>query len=113
MAEIESTNDLRKNFPNEFFTNVIVSLDAAFDYFLQVTTLTILHNYVDLKIWLVYNSVIIAHDVGVLQFPQNIDLRDNLLFFLFIHLAVVQFLPDKHFSIRLSFYLADNAKAAY
>ena len=66
MAEIESTNDLRKNFPNEFFTDEIVCLYAAFDYLLQVATLTILHNDVNLKIWLVYDSVIIAHDVRVL-----------------------------------------------
>jgi hypothetical protein len=113
VAEIESTHDLRKNFPNELLANIIISLDAAFDYLLQVTTLAILHYYVYLKVALVHYSVIIAHDVWVLQFPQNIDFRDNLLFFLFVHLSVVQFFPYKHLAIRLAFNFAYNAKTTY
>lgn len=66
MAEIESTDNLCINLPNEFLANVIVCLDTTFDYLLQVTALAILHNYVNLKVALVHYSVVIAHDVGML-----------------------------------------------
>lgn len=73
VAEIKSTDNLRKNLPYEFFTYEVFGLNTTTDNFLEVAALAVLHNDEDLKVALVHNAVVIANDVWVAQFPQNVD----------------------------------------
>lgn len=89
MTEIKSRNNLRKNLPNEFFTDEVVRLNTSLNNLLKIATLTVLHNDIDFEVAFVYYSVIVADYVRMLKFSQNIDFRNNLLLFFFIHFSVI------------------------
>ncbi len=73
VTEVKSAHNLRKNLPNEIFADEIISLNAPFDDFLQITTLAVLHYDIDLEILLVDNSVVVPHNIWVSELPQNVD----------------------------------------
>ena len=57
--------------------------------------------------------VVVADDVRMTKFSEDVDFSDKLLFFFFRHAAVVEFFPDKSAAIRLSANFADDTKRAF
>ena len=78
----------------------------------EISTLTILHDDVDLLLPFVYDSVVVLHNVRVRQVPQDVNLGDQLLLFLFAHFSVVKLFPDKGFVIAFSPDLANFPKGS-
>lgn len=110
---MQPTYNLRENLPNKFLRYLLILLDTVLNYLLQITAATVLHNYVDDRIFLDDEVLMVLHDVLVLQLAQNIDFRYDLLFFLLIHLAVVHFFPHHDLTVALSPYFTDLTKTAY
>lgn len=106
VAEIKSAHNLRKNLPNKVLADEVIVLQTLADYLLQITTLAKLHDDVYLHVSFVNDAVIVAYYVWVPQFPQNIDLRHNLLLFLFVHFSIVELFPYKQLSVGLTFDFA-------
>ena len=99
VTEVQALDHLGKYFPYELFTESIILTLALSDHFLEVSLPAILHNDVNLQICLVYDAVVVHDDVGVVQVPQNVDLRHYLLLLLVTHLTIVQFFPYEHFAV--------------
>ena len=80
------------------------------DNLLKISTLTKFHHYVDSELLLVYRSVIVLHDIRVLQFAQNVHFRHNLLLLLLVHLPIVELLPNHYTAINFAPYFGDSAE---
>jgi len=89
VAEVESGDDLGEDFPDELLLDMLLIAEAAFDNLLEVTTLAVLHDYVNFEVSLVDTAVVKAHDIGVLKVTQDVDLRYDLLLLFIVHFAVV------------------------
>jgi hypothetical protein len=64
--------------------------------------LTVLHYNVNFEGLLVNISIVIPHNVRVLQLTEDVDLSHNLLLLLLVHASVVEFLPDHDSSIMFA-----------
>ena len=95
VAEIKSAYNLRENFPNKFFAYKVVTLKALANNFLEVSALTILHDYENLHISFINDAVVVANNVWVPQLSQNVHFRNNLLLFFLVHFSIVEFFPHK------------------
>ena len=68
--------------------------DASGDEAGEVTAFTVLHNDVQCGVGPVNDTVIISHNVWMLQFTQEIDFGHQHLLLALSHCAVVQLLPN-------------------
>jgi hypothetical protein len=89
MTHVEARHYLRKNAPDEFLRKVLTLFQTLTDYFLEVASLTVLHNNVNFKLLLINRAVIIPHYVRMLQLTQDVDLCHDLLLLFLIHFAIV------------------------
>ena len=87
-------SDLSKYLPYEGLRHEFILSLLLLYQLSKVSLLAVLHDNVDFHLFFVNDSVIVPHDVGVSKFPQNIDFRDELLFFFFRHFPVVEFFPN-------------------
>ena len=110
VAKMKSGDHLSEDFPDELLLDVIVSLCAALDNLLEISTLAVFHYYVNLEFLLHNIPLIVPDNARVLQLTQDVDLRDNLLLLLLIHLAIVELLPDQDSAIALPSNLAHFSK---
>ena len=111
VAMVQCRNSLCEHFPNEVLADVVLGLSAPPDELLEVAAIAVLHYDEDLGSLLVYYSIVILHYVRVAQLAQNIDFRNNLLFFLFTHDSVIELLPNEHFAVRNSPHFLHFAEA--
>ena len=112
MAKIQSRHYLGEDSPDDLLLDEFFVADASLDDLLEVTLFAVLHYDVQLEILLVDATIVIANDVWVLQIAQDVDFRNNLLFFLVAHLAVVEFFLNEHTAVGHSAHLADTAKTS-
>jgi hypothetical protein len=89
---------------------VVLGLATSSDQLLQVSSIAVLHDYENLSLLFVNNSVVVSDNMVVTELPQNVYLADNLLFFFFTHLAVVELLPNQDPSVRYALDFLDLAK---
>ena len=54
---------------------------------------------------LVNHSIVVASDIGVAEFAQNVDLRDEELFFALTHRPIVNLFPDEELVVGRSPHL--------
>ena len=94
MAEEQTSNYLREYFPDKLLGDLIVGPYASLDDLLQVSTLTVLHDNIQLEVLFVDDSLKVADDAWVLQLFKDVYLSHNLLLLFFIHLAIVELLPN-------------------
>lgn len=92
---------------------MLLIFNAPFYNLLQIATGTVLHYYVDYLVLFINEAVVVLNDVLVGQFPQNIYFRYYLSFFLFVHLAVVKFLPNEDLAITFAFNFTNSSKTTY
>lgn len=55
---------------------------------------------------------VVLDDVGMVEFSEDVDFRDELLFLPFAHVAVVDFLTGVHFGVGVPFDFMDKSKGA-
>ena len=112
VADVQGRDGLRKHFPDELLGEAAVALTAGLDRSLQVAAVAVLHDDVDICGGLVDESPVVLDDVLVLQPAEDVDLRDDLLLLLLVHLAVVQLLPDEGLAVADAPDLLHAAEAA-
>lgn len=65
---------LCQEFPNDVLSYVILGLPSLSDNLLEISTLAVLHDDVNLSIRFVNDAIIVLDDVRMVQFSQNVDL---------------------------------------
>jgi len=101
VAVIEPLRDLCQYLPNDVLGDVLLLLATPPDDLSKVTLLAVLHDYVDPLILLVNDPVIVADNVWVAKFSEDVHFRDNLLLLFLTHGAKVELLPDHDLSVAL------------
>ena len=112
VAVVEGGDRLGQDFPDEVLANGVLRLAAAPDELLEVAAVTELHDDVDFGSLLVDYAVVVLHDVRVVQLPQDVHFRHDLLLLLLAHDSVVELLPHEHFLITGSAHFLNFAKGA-
>ena len=113
MAVVKGADRLSEHFPNEVFSNVILWLSAPTNQLLKVSTITMFHNDKDFGLLLIYYSIIVFHNIRVIQFSEYIDFRYNLLLFFFCHDTIIHLFPHKVFIITNSIDFLYFAETSY
>lgn len=70
--------------------------DTAVDEAGQISTLAVLHDYVQPGVCAIDYAVIISDYVWVLELSQEVHLRHQHLLLALLHGAIVQFLPHQN-----------------
>lgn len=112
VAMVQRRNRLRQHLPDEVLAYVVLRLPAPPYELLQISTITKLHDDEYFGFAFIYEPIIIFYNIGMTQFSQNIDLRDNLLLFFFTHNAVIHLLPNQNAPVRNTSDFLDFAKGA-
>ena len=112
MAGIEGTCYLSDCLPYLLFRDVFLLFLEPFDQLCHIAPLAVLHHDVDLGLLFIDYAIVIADNIRMMKFTEDVDLADQLLLFLFIHLAIVEFLPDEDAAIGLSTNLTDHTERA-
>lgn len=89
MAILKSTNNLCKYFPNKILVYRVTLLYTAPNYLLKISSLAVLHYYVNFQVLLVNEAVVVLHDVRVLKFAQNVNFCHYLRLFFLVHLPII------------------------
>ena len=113
MAKVKTGGDLSEHLPNEFLLDMLLCLQTALDNLTEVSTLTILHHYVEFQTSLVDASIVKLNNVRVLQISQYVDLGYYLLLLFLVHLAVVELFPDENTSVARPSHFTYKSKTAY
>ena len=109
----ESQDYLHKHFPNKIFSNVLVILSALLDQLRQVPTCTVLHYDIQSRVSLVYDLVIVPHNILVLKLSEYVDLSDHLLLLFFLHGSIIDLLPHHLLACLLVLHQTYFTKATY
>lgn len=112
MAVVEGGDRLGQDFPDKVLADGVLRLPTAPDELLEVAAVAELHDDVDFGSLLVDYAVVVLHDVRVVQLPQDVHFRHDLLLLLLAHDSVVELLPHEHFLIAGSAHFLNFAKGA-
>lgn len=110
---VKRRDGLREDLPYEVLADGVLSFPAPSDELLQVSSVTVLHDYVYFCLLLVDYSVKVLDDVGVAEFPKYVDLRDYLLLLFLAHNAIVQLFPDQSLLVTYSAHFLNFPKRSY
>ncbi len=110
MAVIESKYKLKKELPNEILIEILSFFLDLGQHRTEISTWTVLHNYIDFGTLFVDYAIVILNNIFMIEFFQNVDFVDKLIFLLFAHGSVVDFLPDHGEPIRESPNFLNNSK---
>ena len=67
MALVKSEDKLHENFPYEFFTDILLSILMFFDYFSEISSLTIFHDKVEGLAFFVNKVLIVPNNIFVFK----------------------------------------------
>ena len=112
MAGVKRRGDLSDDLPNFVLRDVLLVPFELLDELSHVPALAVLHYDEDLGLLLINNAIVVPDNVRVVELPQDVDLRDQLLLLFLIHLAIVELLPNKYAPVCLPLDLADDPEAA-
>ena len=76
MTSIECARDLSDGLPHLLFRHVFLLLLEAFYQLRHVSSLAVLHDYENFSLLFVDYAIIVAHDVGMMQLAEDVDLAD-------------------------------------
>jgi len=70
----------------------------------NISMFTLLHNYLNGLVVFIDYSVFVAHNLFIVEVPQNINFIDKLLTFFLIHFILNNFFPHIYFVGFYGFY---------
>jgi hypothetical protein len=109
---IDCEQNLHEYLPNGLFGEIPAFFVNTPEKGVEIPTLTVLHDYIDSHGSLIKHVLIVLDNMTTPEFTQDVDLLDQLVLLLGVHLAVWDFLADHQLAVDFTAHLENLAVLA-
>ena len=111
MTSIECWCNLSNDLPEFLLLHEFLFFFILFNHLSHISSLAVFHDNVYFSLLLINYTIIVPDNIWMMEFTQDINFWNKLLFLFFVHSAIVKLLPNEDLSVREASDFADNPKA--